>query len=125
MARFTKNRVRLLHDGEQVFPAMLEAIAGAQREILLEMYWFGSDRTGRRFSDALSARARAGVCVRVTYDAVGSIEASTSMFDDMRRAGVEIHEFNPIAPWRVRFSFGRINQRDHRKLLVVDARIGI
>jgi cardiolipin synthase len=47
------------------------------------------------------------------------------MFDEMRRAGVEVHEFNPIAPWRVRFSFGRINQRDHRKLLVVDAHIGI
>ena len=125
MARFTRNRVRLLHDGEQAFPAMLEAIRGAEREILLEMYWFGSDRTGRRFSQALCERAQAGVCVRVTYDAVGSIEASASMFDDMRRAGVEVHEFNPIAPWRVRFSFGRINQRNHRKLLVVDAHIGI
>jgi len=123
--RITHNRVRLLHDGEQAFPAMLDAIQGAQREILLEMYWFGSDRTGRRFAEALMERARAGVCVRVTYDAVGSIEASESMFDEMRAAGVEVHEFNPIAPWRVRFSFGRINQRDHRKLLVVDARIGI
>jgi cardiolipin synthase len=125
LARFTRNRVRLLHDGEQYFPAMLDAIRGAQREILLEMYWFGSDRTGRRFAEALMERARAGVSVRVTYDAVGSIEASTAMFDEMRRAGIEVHEFNPIAPWRVRFSFARINQRDHRKLLVVDARIGI
>lgn len=124
-ARVTHNRVRLLHDGEQAFPAMLDAIQGAQCEVLLEMYWFGSDATGRRFAEALMERARAGVCVRVTYDAVGSIEASDSMFDEMRRAGVEIHEFNPIAPWRVRFSFGRINQRDHRKLLVVDAYIGI
>jgi cardiolipin synthase len=124
-ARFTRNRVRLLHNGDEYFPAMLEAIRGAEREILLEMYWFGSDRTGRRFAEALCERAKAGVCVRVTYDAVGSIEASTSMFDEMLRAGVEVHEFNPIAPWRVRFSFGRINQRDHRKLLVVDARIGI
>jgi cardiolipin synthase len=125
LARFTRNRVRLLHDGEQYFPAMLDAIRSAEREILLEMYWFGSDRTGRRFAEALMERARAGVSVRVTYDAVGSIEASTGMFDEMRRAGIEVHEFNPIAPWRVRFSFARINQRDHRKLLVVDARIGI
>jgi cardiolipin synthase A/B len=125
LARYTRNRVRLLHDGDQYFPAMLHAIQSAEREVLLEMYWFGSDRTGRRFADALIERARAGVSVRVTYDAVGSIEASTAMFDEMRRAGIEVHEFNPIAPWRVRFSFARINQRDHRKLLVVDARIGI
>lgn len=124
-ARFTHNRVRLLHDGEQAFPAMLQAIANAQREVLLEMYWFGSDKTGRRFAEALAERARAGVCVRLSYDAVGSIEASSSMFDMLRAAGVEVHEFNPIAPWRVRFSFARINQRNHRKLLVVDARIGI
>src|SRR5262245_49039913 len=104
---------------------MLAAIRGAQREILLEMYWFGSDATGRAFAEALCEKARAGVCVRVTYDAVGSIDASTVLFDTMREAGVEVHEFNPIAPWRVRFSFARINQRDHRKLLVVDALIGI
>ncbi|MDB4989738.1 MAG: Cardiolipin synthetase [Myxococcaceae bacterium] len=99
---------------------MLEAIVAARYEILLEMYWFGSDRTGRRFADALIERARAGLCVRVTYDAIGSLEAGTAMFDEMRDAGVEVHEFNPIAPWRTRFSFARINQRDHRKLLVVD-----
>lgn len=121
----TNNRVRLLHDGEQAFPAMLDAIRNAHSEVLLEMYWFGSDRTGRRFAEALMERAQAGVCVRVTYDAVGSIETADSMFEEMKRAGVEVHEFNPIAPWRVRFSFARINQRDHRKLLVVDARIGI
>jgi cardiolipin synthase len=123
--RFTHNRVRLLHDGAQAFPAMLDAIAKAKREILLEMYWFGSDITGRRFAEALIEKARAGVCVRVTYDAVGSIDASTVVFDMMREAGIEVHEFNPIAPWRVRFSFARINQRDHRKLLVVDAVVGI
>ena len=68
------NRVTLLHDGEQAFPAMLEAIAEAEREILLEMYWFASDRVGQQFADALVAKAEAGVKVRVIYDAVGSIQ---------------------------------------------------
>jgi cardiolipin synthase len=77
----------LLHDGAQAFPVMLEAIQKAEREILLEMYWFGSDATGRRFAEALIEKARQGVCVRVTYDAVGSIDASTVVFDMMREAG--------------------------------------
>ena len=119
------NRVRLLHDGVEALPAMLRAIASGQQEILLEMYWFGSDRTGRRVAEALMERAQAGVLVRVSYDAIGSLEAGTAMFDEMRAAGIEVHEFNPIAPWRQRFSFTRINQRDHRKLLVVDGVIAI
>lgn len=119
-ARSTHNHITLLHDGAQALPAMLEAIHGARHEVLLEMYWFGSDRTGRRFADALLERVRAGVRVCVTYDAIGSLEAGTAMFDELREAGVEVHEFHPIAPWRTRFSFALINQRDHRKLLVID-----
>ncbi len=121
----THNRVRLLHDGAQALPAMLAAIAGAKEEVLLEMYWFGSDRTGRKFADALIERARAGVCVRVIYDALGSIEAGVAMFDEMQANGIEVFEFNPIAPWRTRFRFARINNRDHRKLLVVDGQLAI
>lgn len=104
---------------------MLDGIRAAQHEVLLEMYWFGSDNTGREFADALSESARRGVCVRIIYDAVGSIDAEESMFQAMRDAGCEIYEFNPIAPWRARFSFSRINLRDHRKLLVVDGKLGI
>ncbi|MEI7894789.1 MAG: cardiolipin synthase B, partial [Myxococcales bacterium] len=62
------DRVRLLRDGVEAFPAMLEAIQRARREILLEMYWIGSDHVGERFRDALVARARDGVEVRVIYD---------------------------------------------------------
>ncbi len=123
--RSMDNRVRLLHDGAEALPAMLQALAAARLEVLLEMYWFGSDRTGRRFAAALIERARAGLTVRVTYDAIGSLEAGTAMFDEMRDAGVEVHEFNPIAPWRTRFSFARINLRDHRKLLVIDGALAI
>jgi cardiolipin synthase len=118
--RSTVNAVRLLHDGIDAIPAMLEAIAAAEHEILLEMYWFGSDRTGRRFADALMARAKAGVCVRIIYDAVGSIETDLRMFDTLRSAGASVYEYNPVAPWRARFRLRAINRRDHRKLLVCD-----
>lgn len=117
--------MRWLHDGSVALPAMLDAIRSARHEVLLEMYWFGSDRTGRAFADALIERARAGVTVRVIYDAVGSIDASDSMFDEMREAGCDVFEFNPIAPWRARFSFARINRRDHRKLVVIDGALAI
>lgn len=119
----TGNTVTLLHDGEHVFPAMLQAIAGATEEILLEMYWFASDRIGTVFAEALAAKASEGVRVQIIYDAVGSWEASSSMFAAMREAGCEIHQFNPIAPWRKRFNVGVVNRRDHRKMLVVDGRI--
>lgn len=118
------NRVTLLHDGEQAFPAMLEAISQAKREILLEMYWFSSDQVGQQFADALSAKAEAGVGVRVIYDAVGSIQSDNRMFARMRDAGCQVEEYNPIAPWRARFRIGVLNNRDHRKLLVVDRQVG-
>lgn len=116
--------VRYLRNGEQAFPAMLEAIANAREQVLLEMYWFGSDHTGRRFAQALEERARAGVEVAVLYDAVGSIDAADAMFDGLRQAGVKVHEFNPVSPWRRRFRLDRLQVRDHRKILVVDGVLG-
>ena len=118
------NRVTLLHDGEQAFPAMLEAIAEAKREILLEMYWFASDTVGQQFADALVSRAATGVKVRVIYDAVGSIQSDGRMFSRLRDAGCEVEQYNPIAPWRARFRIGVVNHRDHRKLLIVDRQVG-
>jgi cardiolipin synthase len=123
-AMVSGNRVTLLHDGEQAFPAMLEAIAKAKREILLEMYWFASDGVGRQFTNALVAKAEAGVQVRLIYDAVGSIQSDGRMFARLRDAGCEVLEYNPIAPWRARFRIGVVNNRDHRKLLVVDRQVG-
>lgn len=117
------NAVSILHDGEECFPAMLEAIAGAEGEILLEMYWFHSDEIGMRFANALMDAAQRGVGVRVIYDAVGSWEAEEAMFVSMRNAGCQVHQFNPIAPWRKRFNIGVVNRRDHRKMLVVDGRV--
>jgi cardiolipin synthase len=111
------NHIELLRAGKEAFPAMLAAIAGAQREILLETYIFEDDRTGRTFAEALAERARAGVTVRLIYDAVGSWGMASTFVDDLRRAGVQVLEFHPIAPWRRRFN---LSKRDHRKILVVD-----
>src|SRR5262245_53887966 len=118
------NRVRFLRNGREAFPAMLEAIASAEQQILLEMYWFGSDRVGRRFAEALGAARDRGVEVALIYDAVGSIGADRAMFAELEQRGVHVLEYNPIAPWRQRFAFSRISRRDHRKLLVVDGSVG-
>ena len=112
--------VQLLRNGDEAFPAWLEAIESAREEILLEMYWFDSDRTGRRFADALAERARAGVDVLLVFDSVGSLGTDRTMFDELKSAGVQIREFHPIAPWRARFRLDRVTMRDHRKILVVD-----
>jgi cardiolipin synthase len=123
--RFTHgNRVELLRNGKQAFPAMLEAIASANEQVLMEMYWFGSDVIGRRFADALMAAASRGVETILVYDAVGSLGADPQMFDELRRSGVKVAEFGPIAPWKRRFRLGRLTMRDHRKILVVDGAIG-
>lgn len=120
------NAVKLLHDGREAFPAMLSAIAQAQRQVLLEMYWFDSDAVGRRFAAALGDARRRGVEVAIIYDAVGSIAADRGMFADLERLGAHVLEYNPVAPWRRRFrlSLGRLSRRDHRKILVVDGNIG-
>ena len=118
------NRIRLLKDGREAFPAMLQAIARARRQVLLEMYWFDSDRTGRRFATALADAARRGVEVGVIYDAIGSITASSEMFEELEAAGVHVLEYNPVAPWKRRFRLDRLSRRDHRKILVVDGTVG-
>lgn len=114
------NQVELLRDGKEAYPRMLRDIAGAQCQILVEMYIFAGDRTGWRFAEALAARARAGVEVCVMYDALGSKDTDEQIFQFMRGAGVKVVEFRPIVPWRRRF---RLHGRNHRKQVVVDGRI--
>jgi cardiolipin synthase len=106
-----------LRDGGETYTAMLAAIGSAQRMICLETYILASDRTGERFKAALVERAKAGVQVRLMYDAVGSFGLSDAWLADLRDAGGHVIVFNPIAPWRARF---RLSHRDHRKILVVD-----
>jgi len=114
----------LLRDGAQAFPAMLDAIGDAERQVLLEMYWIDSDQTGRRFATALADAAARGVQVALLYDSLGSWEAESSMFVELERAGVAVVEFNPLAPWKKRFRLARLTRRNHRKILVVDSRVG-
>jgi len=118
--------VQLLHDGREAFPAMLEAIAQARRQVLLEMYWFDSDAIGRRFSAELTRALQRGVEVAIIYDSVGSIGADRAMFTELEGHGAKVLEFNPVAPWAARFrlSMTRLSRRDHRKILVVDGSVG-
>jgi cardiolipin synthase A/B len=120
------NAVRFLRDGREAFPAMLEAIAQARRQVLLEMYWFASDAVGRRFTEELLRALQRGVEVAVIYDSVGSIGADQAMFTELSGAGAHVLEYNPVAPWRrkVRASLSRLSRRDHRKILVVDGSVG-
>lgn len=119
-----RNRVELLHDGDACFSALLHAIEGARREILLEMYWFGSDATGRRFATALADKARAGVRVCITYDAAGSFGVDGAMFDALRVAGAGVHEYRPVRMLLGRVNLAAFNRRNHRKLLILDGRLG-
>jgi cardiolipin synthase len=115
--------VRLLRDGVQAFPAMLEAIARAEKEVLLEMYWIGADSCGESFRDALTERARAGVKVKVIYDAVGSLGLTESFWQPLRDAGGDVREYHSLFPLAQSFQANRIEQRDHRKLLVADSTV--
>ncbi|HVJ90636.1 MAG TPA: phospholipase D-like domain-containing protein [Labilithrix sp.] len=122
--RVGSDDVRLLRDGVEALPAMLAAIDSATREIVVEMYWIGPDEVGTRFRDALAAKARAGVTVRVVYDAVGSLAITPSFWEPLVRAGGEVREYHPLSPLRPSFDLSRIEQRDHRKIIVVDGTRG-
>lgn len=113
------HRLALLRDGEQVFPAMLDAIARARRTICLETYILRDDAIGRRFGAALCERAEAGVEVSLLYDAWGS-SVSESFVQALRDAGVRTLAFRPI-DFNSRFE--KVSRRDHRKSLIVDSRI--
>jgi len=114
------NAVRVLRDGAENYPAWLDAIAGAERFIHFDSYIVHDDRTGRLFAEALAARARAGVRVRVLYDWVGAVRATSRAFwHQLREAGVEVRAFNRPVAWRPLAWLSR----DHRKMLAVDGRV--
>lgn len=117
----TGNRVELLIDARANFDAWLEAITSAKRNILFGNYIFRDDAVGREFVAALAERARAGVKVCVLRDWMGCLGQSRARFwQPLRAAGGEVRTFNPFDPLS---PFGWIN-RDHRKLLTVDGRVG-
>ena len=116
------NKVTLLYDGPQTMAAMMTAINSAQDHINLETYIFDQDEIGIRFSEALIARQRAGIQVNIIYDSVGTIGTPQEFFDKMRDAGIRLLAFNPVNPLRLKGPW-EPNNRDHRKILVVDGLI--
>lgn len=114
------NKVTALQNGVEIFPAMLEAIRSAQTSITFETYIYWSGEIGEAFSTALAERAQAGVPVHVTVDWVGSAKMDRALLARMEESGVKVERYRPLHWYNVR----RLNYRTHRKLLVVDGRIG-
>jgi cardiolipin synthase len=114
------NRVTTLLNGDQAFPAMLDAIKSARHSITLEAYIFWPGKMGTTFAEALVERARAGVATHLILDGLGSQKLDDELIEGMRRAGVHVAIFRPLR-W---YSLDRVNHRTHRKLLVVDGRVG-
>jgi cardiolipin synthase A/B len=115
------NKIELLHNGDQFFPAMLEAIRAGRKSINFEAFLYNSGKVGSQFRDALAERARAGVKVRVLLDGVGSgAQLKDEDVEIMKQAGCHFAYYHPTRSWRV----DRTNRRSHRRVLVVDGRIG-
>jgi cardiolipin synthase len=115
------NRVRLLKDARENYPAWMDAIASASRRVHFENYIVCEDETGERFAEALIRKAREGVRVRLVYDWMGSLgKASRSFWSRLRSGGVEVRCYNPP---RLDSPFGWIS-RDHRKMLTADGSVG-
>ena len=115
------NKVTLLQDGAVTYSAMFAAIRKAQDHINLESYIIDDDEIGRQFADLLLEQQGRGVQVNVIYDSVGGINTPKAFFDRLRQGDIELLEFNPINPLKVRAQW-LVNNRDHRKLLIVDGR---
>jgi cardiolipin synthase len=114
------NRVEVLLNGDQIFAAMLRDIRQARRTINFETYIYWSESIGREFSDALAERARAGVKVHVLLDFIGSMKMDEAAMNRMRAAGVELQRYHKPVWWKL----ARLNNRTHRKLLIVDGTVG-
>ncbi|WP_426177028.1 cardiolipin synthase [Massilia sp. TWR1-2-2] len=114
------NKVEVLLNGDQIFPAMLKAIRNAERTITFETYIYWSETIGKEFSDALIERARAGVKVHVMLDFIGSMKMDLASLEAMKAAGIELQRYHKPVWWKLT----RLNNRTHRKLLVIDGKVG-
>ena len=113
------NQVVALQNGDEIFPAMLKAIRAAQTTITFETYIYWSGEIGKELAEALAERAKAGVKVSVLLDWVGSIKMDEALIQTMKDAGAHVERYRPLH-W---YNLGRMNNRTHRKLLVVDGRV--
>jgi cardiolipin synthase len=114
------NRLKLLLNGEEIYPAVLGAIRGAKSTITYAQYSYEDGPIARDFAEAMADRCRAGVRGHVLLDSVGTISMPREYVDLMSKAGCEVVSFRPIGPFGLR----RANNRNHRRILVVDGRIG-
>ncbi|MCL7978510.1 MAG: phospholipase D-like domain-containing protein [marine benthic group bacterium] len=115
------NRVDPLVCGDEAYPAMIAAIESASSTIMLQSYIFDVDRAGKEFIEALDRAHRRGVAVRVLIDGVGAAYSKPKATQVLRQRGVPVEEFmGQLVPWRMPY----LNLRNHRKILVVDGRIG-
>jgi len=115
----TGNQVVLLQDGPATYRAMYAAIQAAEDHINLETYILDDDEVGQRFVQALIAKQREGVQVNLIRDSVGTFDTPAAFFQQLTDSGIQVLEFNPINPTATRKEWA-LNQRDHRKLLIVD-----
>ncbi|PBB37971.1 cardiolipin synthase B [Mesorhizobium sp. WSM3868] len=116
---FEANAVQTLVNGDEIFPAMLQAIRSARKTINMETYIYWSGSVGYEFATSLAAKAREGVEVRVLVDWLGSLPFDEKLIQIMTRAGVRFERYRPIH-W---YTLDRVNNRTHRKLLIVDGRV--
>lgn len=118
---FKDNRIDIMTDGYAFFPELLKDIAEATHHIHINIYIFEDDALGRLVADALMTKARQGVKVRLIYDDVGCWRVGNRFFEQMREAGVEVVPFLPV---HFPSFTSKVNYRNHRKIIVIDGRIG-
>jgi cardiolipin synthase A/B len=114
------NKVETLLNGDEIFPSMLESIHSAQKTITFESYIYWSGETGQKFADALSERAKAGVRVHLLLDWAGSGKIDDKLLEEMKTGGVEVERYHEPR-W---YNITRMNNRTHRKVLVIDGKVG-
>ena len=114
------NKVDTLLNGDQIFPAMLAAIRAAKKTVSFETYIYWSGEIGKEFADALAERAKNGVKVNILVDWAGSQKMDAQLLESMKSAGIRIEKYHPLK-W---YALDRLNNRTHRKILVVDGTLG-
>lgn len=118
---YNGNKITFYTDGESKFKALLEEINKAEKFIHIQYYIYMDDEIGRKVRDALIQKASEGVKVRLIYDDVGSWKAKRRFFNDMQKHGIDVQPFLKVT---FRFLASRVNYRNHRKVVVIDGKVG-
>lgn len=114
------NRIEIFSNGQAFYPVMLAGIEQAQHSITIEAYIYWAGEIGRRFAEALAAKASSGIPVKILLDAVGSATISNEILDRLKQGGCQVAWYHPVH-W---YNLQRVNNRTHRKSLIIDGRFG-